>query len=304
MGFHRVGILSIGEMGFQWASLLQRHHVEVLSCVEGRSELTRRRAGQAGVRLVSSYAELVSAADLVVSVVIPSAAKPVGTRVARALSKVKKKGLVYLDANAISPMVATALGKVLSRAGALFIDGCIIGSASRMGRGTMVYVSGPQASLIEALGECGFSVKVLGPEAGHASAFKILYAGLTKGLQGLFVELLLGAKKLGLLEEILQRYNESYDGLADHVGGSITALPVHAGRRAEEMAELARTLRYYGLRPIMAPATRRLLTSIALLKTARAAETPERPLDLRAALDLFSSRGLLKLKRGGKRRAS
>ena len=31
MGFQRIGIMSIGEMGFHWAKLLKSHSVEVLS---------------------------------------------------------------------------------------------------------------------------------------------------------------------------------------------------------------------------------------------------------------------------------
>jgi hypothetical protein len=104
-----------------------------------------------------------------------------------------------------------------------------------MDKGAVVYVSGPQAEKIQGLGSYGFSVKVLGPAVAQASAFKVVYAGLTKGLQGLFVELLMAARSFGLLDEILKRYEESFPGLLDKVNASIVALRIHAGRRAEEM---------------------------------------------------------------------
>lgn len=296
MAFQRIGILSIGEMGYHWARLLASHGVEVLTYGKGRSEVTRKRAENAGVRFVPSLARLVSESDLVVCVVVPSAAKRVAAKVTKALIKVERKNLLYLDANAISPMTAREIEKHLSPASANFVDGCIIGSAAKMGQGTIVYVSGPQAALIQDLEQFGFSVRLLGPEIAQASAFKIVYAGLTKGLQGLFVELLIGARKFGLLDEILKQYEESFPGLPGKVGQSIAALPVHAGRRAEEMKELIQTFAHYGLKAVMAPATEKVLKSIAALEAGKASETGERKGDLLETTELFFQRGLLQKK--------
>src|SRR4029077_1563842 len=143
--------------------------------------------------------------------------------------------------------------KTLSGGGVEFIDGCIIGSAATMDKGAVVYVAGPQAEKIQGPRSYGFSetllslavialsVKILAPAVAQDSAFKVIYAGLTKGLQGLFVELLMAARSFGLLDEILKRYEESFPGLLDKVSASIVALRIHAGRRAEEMVELKRT---------------------------------------------------------------
>ena len=139
MAFKRICILSIGEMGYHWACLLRSHEVEVLSYLKGRSEVTRRRAENAGVKAVSTLAELVAESDLIVSLVVPSAAKRVAAKVATALSKSQRQGLVYLDANAISPMTSQAIGQMLDKA--IFVDGCVIGSAAKLAQGTVVYVS-------------------------------------------------------------------------------------------------------------------------------------------------------------------
>ncbi len=280
-------------MGYHWARLLARHGVEVLTYFEGRSEVTRKRAENAGARSVPSLERLVSESDLIVSVVVPFAARRVASNVAKALSKLGKKDCLYLDANAISPMTAGEIEKQLSSAGASFVDGCIIGSAARLDRGTVVYVSGPRAEDIRGLEQSGFSVRVLGAQAAQASAFKVVYASLTKGLQGLFVELLIGARKFGLLNEILSQYEESFPGLLGKVGSSIAALGVHAGRRAEEMAELTETFRHYGLRAIMAPATKNLLMSIAALDVGKTSETGAREGTLLDALEIFFEKGLL-----------
>lgn len=298
MAFQRIGILSIGEMGYHWARLLTSHGVEVLTYTKGRSEVTQKRTENAGARSVPSMAQLVLQSDLVVSVVIPSAVGRVAAAVAKALLKTGRKDLLYLDANATSPMTVREIEQHLARAGASFVDGCIIGSAAKIGKGTLVYVSGPQAARIQELEQSGFSVRVLGSEIGQASAFKIVYAGLTKGLQGLFTELLIGARKFGLLSEILKQYEESFPGLVGKVAPSIAGLQIHAGRRAEEMDELKRTFRHYGLKAVMAPATEKLLKEIASLKAGEASETGERKGDLLETLELFFQRGLLQSNKG------
>lgn len=292
--FRKIGILSIGEMGYYWARLLKEHGVEVMTSTSGRSEITRKRAENAGVKSVP-LPRLVSEADLIVSIVVPFAARKIASKVGKALAKVGRKDCLYLDANAISPMTADTIGQVLSQAQAGFVDGSIIGSANKLSD-AVVYVSGPRAEELRALGDGGLTVEVLGAKIGQASAFKIVYAGLTKGLQALFTELLLSARKFDLLQEIMRRYEESFPGLVGKVGRGIAALPVHAGRRAEEMRELGETFRHNGLKAVMAPATQKVLEAIAALECGKPSETGGREGDFLETLELFFQRGLLRKK--------
>src|SRR5215510_4794846 len=162
-----------------------------------------------------------------------------------------------------------------------------------MDKEAVIYVSGPQAERMLDLTSYGFVVKVLGPRVAQASAFKVVYAGLTKGLQGLFVELLMGARSFGLLDEILKRYEESFPGLLDKVTSSIVGLRIHAGRRAEEMDELKRTFGYHGMQAFMAPAAQKVLQSIAELDVGKASAADGREGDLLETLELFYQKGLL-----------
>ena len=295
MAFRTVGILSIGEMGFHWAKLLKSHNVEVLTYDKDRGEVSRQRGQNAGVKATGSMAELVQNSELIVSIVVPSAAKRVAEAVAVAVRESGRKELLFLDANAISPMTADDITAVLTPAGVQFVDGCIIGSAARMGKGTIVYVSGPQASRLTALEQFNIPTKVLGANTNQASAFKVVYAGLTKGLQGLFCELFMGARRFGLLKEITAQYEESFPGLIDKVSSSIVGLRIHAGRRAEEMEELKRTFQHHGLDSFMAPAAQKVLEAIAALDTGKASASGARQGDLQETLELFYEKGLLRL---------
>lgn len=294
MAFENIAIMSIGEMGFHWAKLLKGHGVEVLTYDKDRGEVSRKRGENAGVKSVGSLTDLVRQSDLIVSIVVPSAAIDVAKKVAEAVKTAGRKNLIFLDANAISPMTAEEIAKNLQPAGVSFVDGCIIGSAARMGKGTIVYVSGPEANHLQILEKCNIPVKVLGASTSQASAFKVVYAGLTKGLQGLFCELLMGARRFGLLEEIRAQYDESFPGLLGKVASSIVGLSIHAGRRAEEMDELKRTFNHFGMRSFMAPAAQKVLEAIAALPRREASTSGAREGELFETLERFYDMGLLR----------
>jgi 3-hydroxyisobutyrate dehydrogenase-like beta-hydroxyacid dehydrogenase len=300
VSYKKIGILSIGEMGFHWAKLLKSHGVEVLTFDQDRGEVSRKRAANAGVQSVASMAEFVQSSELIVSIVVPFAATRVALNVADAVKKSGRKNLLFLDANAISPMTADEIAAVLNPAGIDFVDGCIIGSAAKMGKGTIVYVSGQQASRLQSLESFNIPIKVLGPNTNQASAFKVVYAGLTKGLQGLFCELFMGARRFGLLKELTAQYEDSFPGLIDKVSSSIVGLRIHARRRAEEMDELKRTFNHHGMESFMAPAVQKVLESIAALESGQASESGARQGDLQETLELFYQKGLLQVNAAGR----
>jgi len=294
MAFQRIGIISIGEMGFNWARLLIEHGVEVLTWGKDRSAVTRERAVNAGVRTVASMPELLAEADLIVSLVVPGAALKVASDVAESLSAIKGKRVLFLDANAISPMTAQEIGKVFTSAEVDFVDGCIIGSSAKLTQGTVTYVSGAEAEQIRQLEQSGFSVRILGPKIGQASAFKVIYAGLTKGVQSLMTELLVCARNSELDDQLIELFGERFPDVTKAAGRNIAALPVHAARRAQEMAELDRTFQHYGLKSEMAPAAQKVLESIAALQLGQASTDGTRKGSLPETLKLFTERGLLR----------
>ena len=299
MAFQKIGIMSIGEMGFHWAKLLKSHGVEVLTYDKDRGEVSRKRAENAGVTSLPSMTALVREAELIVSIVVPFAAKRVAAKVAKAALKAGRQDLLFLDANAISPMTADDITKTLVPAGVKFVDGCIIGAAAKMGKGTIVYVSGPDAARLRDLESFNIPIKVLGPSTNQASAFKVVYAGLTKGLQGLFCELLMGARHFGLLDEIRAQYEASFPGLLDKVSSSVVALRIHAARRAEEMDELKRTFSHHGMKSFMAPAVQKVLEAIAALNAGQPSADGARSGDLMETLELFYEKGLLRSQPSG-----
>ena len=63
MTFTKIGIMSIGEMGFHWAKLLKGHGVEVFTYDKDRGEVSRKRSENAGSRRVRKHVVGINRAD-------------------------------------------------------------------------------------------------------------------------------------------------------------------------------------------------------------------------------------------------
>lgn len=246
-----VGILSPGDMGAATGRVLRDGGLDVVTCLEGRSELTRQRAQEAGFRDVPDLEALVREADLVLSILVPAEAVSLAERVAAAMERTGARP-VYADCNAIAPRTVKVICERITAAGATFIDAGIIGPPPRAGSAaTRFHCSGPNTSALEALGRHGLNVFVVGPEVGLASGLKMVYAASTKGTTALWTELLVAARALGLGEALAAELRASRSDIADRVMGTIPSMPRRARRWVGEMEEIATTFADVGLTPWM-----------------------------------------------------
>jgi 3-hydroxyisobutyrate dehydrogenase-like beta-hydroxyacid dehydrogenase len=248
-------------MGSQVGLVLREGGARVVTCLDGRGAESARRAAESGIEDVGNLERVVAAAALIVSVVPPAAAEPLAAQVAEAIARANARPL-YLEANAIGPETAERIAQVLSEAGAAFVDGAIVGSSRDLRGRTRFYLSGECADEVAAL-LAPLKTTVLGSQPGQASAFKVLYAGLTKGLSALGVELLAGAERLDLAGPLMDKLQADYPSVATFWEHNLPGLPPVAWRRAQEMAELAATLEHQGLTAHMAHAARSVLEDVA-----------------------------------------
>ena len=96
----------------------------------GRSQRTRQLAEKAGIVDVPMYSQLVTEADLILSIMVPAQAMSAASAVAEALQQVDTT-LTYADCNAIAPQTVRELGDVITAAGGTFVDASIIGPPPR-----------------------------------------------------------------------------------------------------------------------------------------------------------------------------
>jgi len=250
----RVAIMSAGDMGAAIGARLVVGGLDVLTCLEGRGQLTRERAAEAGFRAVASLDDLVGESDLILSVLVPAEARGLAEAVAAAMRRSGARP-VFVECNAIAPQTVLAIEQIIRAAGAEFIDAGIIGGpprppAGRAGPGYSphIYCSGPEPAPLLALRACDLDVRVVGPKVGQASGLKMVYAASTKGTTALWTELLTAARALGLEEALRAEWGADH-AVARQQMASIPAMPRRARRWVGEMEEIAATFAALGLTP-------------------------------------------------------
>jgi 3-hydroxyisobutyrate dehydrogenase-like beta-hydroxyacid dehydrogenase len=288
-----VGVLYAGELGSALGRALGRAGFRVVTTLEGRGPRSRRHCQEAGLEVLASLRDVARAADVVFSAVPPAAAREVAASYACCGPAPRRR--VYVDLNSVAPQTAAEVARALTPTGMDFVDGAVHGLAARLPERGTVYLSGPAAARVASLLSRCLRVRVLGEVPGTASTFKMLLAGLNKGVVALFLEMALAARQAGLLDVLLACGRESYPGVLDVVERTLPTYPRHAGRRADEMAELERTLQALGLRPALAGGARRLLDEMSRLGLAGARpEGAPETWSVREVVEEAHARGLLR----------
>lgn len=241
-----VCILMPGDMGHGVGLTLREHGYRTVTALAGRSERTRKLADAGKVEDLGDLDSAIQAADLVLSILPPSSAVDQARDVAASMTRTGCTP-AYVDCNAISPATTTAIGDIISGAGATFIDAGIIGLAPNKSANTRFYVSGADTRAMEDLDGKGFKVINLGPEIGKASAMKMAYAGLTKGSWTLWTSVLLTAERNGLLDDLIAEFEHSQSPTLENMRRMVSALPADSGRWVGEMEEIAKTFREAGV---------------------------------------------------------
>jgi 3-hydroxyisobutyrate dehydrogenase-like beta-hydroxyacid dehydrogenase len=247
MAIKTVGLLSPGDMGHSIGRVLRENGLQVLTCLEGRSERTRTLAKQSGFDDCTSLEEMVTKADIVLCVLVPARASEVAIQVAEAV-RATRSDVLYVDCNAISPQTVRGISETILAAGARFADVGIIGPPPRK-PGTRFYTSGPNANDFAELKNFGLDARVIGDEAGQASGLKMCYGALTKGLLALSTELMVAARLLGLEETLRAEQSESMAEVVGWIERQLPTMPPKAYRWVGEMEEIASTFENLGLTP-------------------------------------------------------
>jgi 3-hydroxyisobutyrate dehydrogenase-like beta-hydroxyacid dehydrogenase len=247
MQIRNVGVVSPGDMGQAIAGRLKESGLSVHVALDGRSERTRTLARDAGLTDCGSMEKLVATCELVISVINPGEALNVSREAAAAIRKTGRK-IAFADLNAVSPQTARAADRMIREAGGVFIDGGIIGPPPRAEKDRpRIYVSGPDAYLLESIQHPNLLIRVLSERVGDASGVKMCYAAMTKGTTALAVELLVAARELGVEQALEKELRESRGDVFEWQMKNIAVMPPKAYRWVPEMQEIAKTFGELGL---------------------------------------------------------
>ena len=237
-----VAILHPGEMGAAIGACLFSRGLRVVWASAGRGAQTRSRASASGIEDLGPLERALGVADAVISVCPPHGALALARQVAAA----GFRG-IYVDANAISPATARAVGNAVETAGASFVDGGIIGPPPAQSGRSRIYLSGAKAGEIVAL-FAGTPMEAIALEApaGAASALKACYAAWTKGATALLAAIRALAGHEGVEAALLAEWKLSQPELEKR-SEAVTVQARKAWRWIGEMEEIAASFEAAGL---------------------------------------------------------
>lgn len=227
-----VGFLHPGRMGAAMATVAK---ATTLWAGSGRSPESHQRAETAQVRDVSTIETLANEADILISICPPDAAMAVAHQVAQT-----SFAGIYVDANAVSPGTARRIADQFDR----YVDGSVVGPPPGPTWPSRLYLSGAHADAVAAVfAGTALEPRVLGDEAGAASALKMGYAGFTKGIRGLVLDVAAFAEAEGVSEPLWQEFSESQPTFEPLATGAATGAVPKAWRFGGEMREIAAAYR-------------------------------------------------------------
>ena len=238
-----IGLLHPGEMGSAVGAAAVERGARVRWASEGRGAATRGRAEADGLEDATTLARVLRESEVIVSVCPPTAALDV----ARAVAAQAFRG-TFVDANAIAPATARAVGEVVTAGGATFVDGSIIGPPPREPGVARLYLAGPAAPRVAALFADGLLEPiVLDGGIGAASAIKMAYSGWNKGSQALLIAVRALAIHEGVDDALLAEWSRSMPDMPRRSEAAVASNTRKAWRFVGEMEEIATTFGTAGL---------------------------------------------------------
>ena len=248
----RIAVIAPGMMGAAVAQRLHACRAEVAITLEGRSAASAARA--AGLMTLPTEAALAGWADVVLSILPPGDALALAQRLAPVL-RPRGQAVLYADCNAVSPASVQAIAATLP--GLRFVDIGIIGGPPRgQDQGPRLYASGAAAADLAVLQQHGIDLRVIDGDVGAASALKLSYAGITKGITALGSAMALGAARAGVAAALRDELAASQPDVLRALQRSVPDMFPKAYRWVAEMEEISAFLAGLPAAPIYQGAAR------------------------------------------------
>jgi 3-hydroxyisobutyrate dehydrogenase-like beta-hydroxyacid dehydrogenase len=213
------------------------------------------QAGAAiGARIAGSAADAAASADIIISAVTAASSLEAAKSVEPHLT-----GMPYfLDINSVSPGRKKATEKLLG-AKARYVDVAILAPIHPARHQTPLLLAGPHAETVMPLliDELEMRGAIAGREVGQAAGLKMIRSVMIKGIEALTLECFLAAKRANIVDEVAASLKNNYPTLdwTRVIEYNIERMASHGVRRADEMDQVAETLREFGIDPLMARAT-------------------------------------------------
>jgi L-threonate 2-dehydrogenase len=177
-------------------------------------------------------------AQFLLSILPPASALPFALSLAPTLRSAVRQP-VFVDCNAVSPRTLQSIADSLRDTGVRFVDVGIIGLPPREDyAGPCLYAAGANAGELSVLNEYGLNVRRLEGPIGTASALKMAYAGITKGLIAVASSMILSAGRAGVADALEHELASSAPTLLASLSRGVPDMLPKAYRWVEEMRQI------------------------------------------------------------------
>ncbi len=254
----RIGLIGYGEVGRVFTAGLKPQAAwtgawDLKFADPALREEPLAHAAAAGVVVCDSAAALCAQATLVISAVTASNT----LAVAEAVAPYIRPGSVFLDLNSASPGTKQRAAARIDAAGAHYVEAGVMTSVPPYGIRVPMLLGGAHAARLQpVLAALGMDAKVASEQLGIASATKMCRSVMIKGLEALVIESYATARHYGVEDAMIATLQETFPGIDWTKQGAyfFSRVAQHGKRRAEEMREVANTVREAGFEPFMASA--------------------------------------------------
>ena len=251
--------IGFGEAGQAIASGLRDTGIETVSAWDvlfpAPEGAALKKAGEAmGARVATSAADAARGADIIVSAVTAASS----LEAAKSVEPHLTGNPYFLDINSVSPGRKKDTEKLLEGK-ARYVDVAILAPIHPARHQTPVLLAGPHAQAVMPLliDELEMRGAIAGDEVGQAAGLKMIRSVMIKGMEALTLECFLAARRYGIVDEVAASLKNNYPTLDWNkvIEYNIERMASHGVRRADEMDQVAATLRELGIDPLMATAT-------------------------------------------------
>ena len=284
----RLMFLGFGEAATEFARGLAATGLSDLAAYDvaihgGKGEaLLRERAAASGTALLTSQ-EGFAEADVIFAMVQPAVTKIAAEAAAPHL----QAGAYFVDFSSASPSIKQAAAIVIEESGAHYVDAGITGSVPTSGHRVPIVMAGAKAAEVAALfTPREMVINIVGDKVGAASGLKLVRSILAKGMEALYAEALMVARRNDIADDVLDSFCAFLDPRPAHDTAAILLRShvVHAARRADEVSMSRDMVIEAGISPHMTDAIIAVMQETAATGIANTLGGRQ-PADTTAALD-------------------
>ncbi|MBU6443458.1 MAG: DUF1932 domain-containing protein [Alphaproteobacteria bacterium] len=281
-GFARIALIGFGEVGQILADDLAAAGITDIAAYDIKfavaGSIPARALATHRVRAAASAAEAVREAELILCAVTAASDLDAAKSVVPGL----KPGAFYVDFNSASPGMKKTAAAIIDGAAGRYVEAAVMTPIGPRRIASRMLLGGTHAAEFQTrAAPLGFKGEVFAEELGKASATKMCRSVMIKGIESLLTESMLAARHYGVEHVVLGSLSDllpfgDWEKLARYM---ISRSLEHGVRRAEEMREVAQTVREAGLDPLMSAACAERQDWAAAYKSALAAPDLDGMLD-------------------------